>query len=133
MRIVLDTNVLISGIFWRGVPNQILSLWRDKKLVFVVTLEILEEYSRVANELSSKHQKIDLNPLFELLTVESEFCTPVKLFKHICEDPDDEKFIECAIAGNVKYIVTGDNDLLKINGYRHIKIVRPQVFLKEFS
>lgn len=59
MKVILDTNVLISGIFFNGPPYQILSAWRDGKIKFVISPEILEEYERVGEELSSKNPSVD--------------------------------------------------------------------------
>lgn len=59
MKIVLDTNVFISGIFWSGPPFDILKAWQAKKLTLAVSTEILEEYSRVAEILSKKHPLVN--------------------------------------------------------------------------
>ena len=53
MRVVLDTNVLVSGVFFSGLPRRILEAWRDRRVELVVSLEILEEYRRVGERLSS--------------------------------------------------------------------------------
>ncbi len=72
MRIVLDTNVFVSGIFFTGPPHHILRAWRDGKVHLVISPEILEEYSRVAEVLSEKFPSIDLSPILELVTVNSD-------------------------------------------------------------
>jgi uncharacterized protein len=60
MKIVLDTNVFISGIFFSGPPAQILKAWGDRKIQIILSKEILDEYRRVAYELSSKFPSIDI-------------------------------------------------------------------------
>lgn len=60
MKIVLDTNVLISGIFFTGPPYQILKAWRDRKFQIILSAEILFEYRRVAEELSRDTQLLTL-------------------------------------------------------------------------
>jgi len=62
VRIVLDTNVFVSGIFFTGPPSQILKAWRDGKVQLLVSSSILEEYHRVGIELASQFQDVDLNP-----------------------------------------------------------------------
>jgi len=72
VRIVLDTNVFVSGIFFTGPPHQILEAWRDGKVQLLVSPSILEEYHRVAIELTSHFQHIDLKPFLDLLTVRNQ-------------------------------------------------------------
>ena len=68
MRIVLDTNVFISGIFFSGPPAQILKAWKDRKIQIVLSKEILIEYQRIGDALSSKYSEIDILPIIDLLT-----------------------------------------------------------------
>jgi len=72
VKIVLDTNVFISGIFFSGPPYQILQAWRDNKLQIVLSQEILEEYHRVAEELVDQFPRVDLRSILELLTIKAE-------------------------------------------------------------
>lgn len=66
MRIVLDTNVLVSAVFFGGVPGRILEAWRDGKLQLVLSVDILEEYQRVGQVLASKYSGVDLKPFLNL-------------------------------------------------------------------
>ena len=72
MRIVLDTNVFISGIFFSGPPAQILKAWKESTLQIVLSEEILQEYQRIGEELSGKYPGIDIEPIIELLTIYGE-------------------------------------------------------------
>lgn len=128
MKIVLDTNVFISGIFFSGPPAQILKAWKDKKIRIVLSKEILDEYQRVAKELSAKFPSVDIEPIIELLTIYGEVVETTGVSVTVCEDPDDNMFLECAIASNSKIIVSGDNHLLKISGYQGIDVVSPRKF-----
>ena len=74
IRIVLDTNVLMSGVFWSGPPSRIIHAWHKNKLKFVISPEILEEYKRVGDILSKKYPSIDVNPIIDLITIGSELC-----------------------------------------------------------
>ena len=96
MRVVVDTNVLISGIFFTGPPHQILEAWIKGSLDFVATTEILEEYRRVAAELSARYPAIEVGHARDLLVVNTFICMPATLEHQVCEDPDDDKFTACA-------------------------------------
>lgn len=132
MKLVLDTNVLISGIFWTGQPNQILIAWKSNRFKLVISPEILEEYRRVGEELSRKYNQIDINPIIDLILLSSEIVIPPKLRLSICRDPDDDKFITCALAAKAAVIVTGDKDLLVLNGYRKLDILKPRNFIQKY-
>ena len=132
MKIVLDTNVFISGIFFSGPPAQILRAWKDRKIQIVLSKEILDEYQRVGEELSKKFPSIDIEPIIELLTIYGEVVETEGISVTICEDPDDNMFIECAIASSSKIIVSGDKHLLKISGYQGIESVKPRDFVERF-
>ena len=132
MKIVLDTNVFISGIFFSGPPSQILQAWKNKKLRIILSQDIIDEYHRVVESLSSKYPTIDIFQIIELVTVHGQFVDTAELDITICEDPDDNKFIECAIAGDTKIIVSGDKHLLKITGYQGIAVFRPREFVDRY-
>jgi putative PIN family toxin of toxin-antitoxin system len=131
MKIVLDTNVFISGIFFSGPPSQILKAWKDQKIQIVLSKEILNEYQRVAEELSKKISSIDIEPIIELLTIYGEIVETESISVTVCEDPDDNMFLECAIASNSKIIVSGDKHLLQISGYQGIDVVKPREFIDD--
>lgn len=102
MKIVLDTNVFVSGIFFKGPPHQILRAWRDGKVQLVISPEILDEYNRVGGALSEKYPAIDIRPIIELVTVKSEMVSPAETTVPICDDPDDDKFFLGAISARCK-------------------------------
>ena len=132
MKIVLDTNVFVSGVFFSGPPYQILRAWKNQELQIVVSQEILDEYYRVGEELSAQFFETDLNPMLELVATRAELIEAAKLDEAVCDDPDDDKFFGCAIAGGANLIVSGDKHLLKISGYKGIKVVRPRQFVDEY-
>jgi len=132
MRIILDTNVFISGIFFSGPPSQILKAWEKQSVQIVLCQQILDEYQRVADELSAKYPLVDITPIIELLTIFGQFVDTKGVDISICEDPDDDKFIECAIAGKCDTIVSGDTHLLKLAEYKGIKIVKPRDFIEKY-
>ncbi len=72
MKVVLDTNVFVSGVFFSGPPYQILKAWRDGKIHLAVSLEILDEYRRVGEILAEDHPTINLAPINSLCAL--RFC-----------------------------------------------------------
>lgn len=132
MRIILDTNVFISGIFFSGPPAQILQEWQAKNFQIVLSEQILSEYQRVANELSYEYPHVDIAPIIELVTIHGQLVDTRGIDISICEDHDDDKFIECAIAGKCEIIVSGDKHLLKLTGYKGIYILRPRDFVEQY-
>ena len=129
MKIVLDTNVFYSGIFFSGAPFRILQAWRDSKIQLVISQEIFDEYLRVGNKLAEQFPNIDVKPFINLVELNAEFVHSPNLPNPICSDPDDDKFIACALAGNAKIIVSGDKHLLKVSGYRQIEVIKPRSFV----
>ena len=129
MKIVLDTNVFISGIFFHGPPAQILEAWKSSKIQIVLSKEILEEYQRVADVLAKKYSEIDISAIIELIAIHGEVIDTEGVEVFECEDPDDNKFLECAIASRAKLIVSGDKHLLKLNGYQEIGVYKPRDFV----
>ncbi|MFH0727614.1 MAG: putative toxin-antitoxin system toxin component, PIN family [Pseudomonadota bacterium] len=113
-------------------PSQILKAWEKQRLQIMLCQQILDEYLRVADELSSKYPSVDITPIIELLTIYGQFIDTKGVDISICEDPDDDKFIECAIAGKCKIIVSGDSHLLKLAEYKGVKIVKPLDFMEEY-
>lgn len=132
MKIILDTNVFISGIFFSGPPYQILKAWRDEKIQIVISPEILDEYQRVGETLTAEFPEIEIYPFLELLTAKAELISTKRFPVYICEDPDDDKFLSCAIASRTKLIISGDKHLLNVSGYQGIKVIRPRQFIDEY-
>jgi uncharacterized protein len=131
VKIVLDTNVFVSGVFFKGPPYHILNVWRRRGIILLVSPEVINEYHRIAQELGSKFPGVDLTSFLELLSVHSEMIQPQPLPPVIHEDPSDDKFLECAVAGKAAFIVTGDKHLLRLGRFRGIRIVKPREFVQE--
>jgi putative PIN family toxin of toxin-antitoxin system len=132
MKVIVDTNVLVSGIFFSGPPYEILNAWRDKKLQLVISPTIIDEYQRVGKELGKQFPQIDIDPFMELLMIEGHLIDPPVLLDSACDDPDDEKFIACAIASQTKIIISGDKHLLNVSGHKGIEIIRPKLFIEKY-
>ena len=132
MRVILDTNVFISGVFFSGPPYRILEAWRDGKLQLVVSQEILEEYRRVGGTLAEQFPGVNLQPIIDLVTTKAEIFSNQALPESVCEDPEDDKFIACALAGRCRVIVSGDRHLLKVSGFWEIKVMSPRQFIDTY-
>ncbi|MBI5598400.1 MAG: putative toxin-antitoxin system toxin component, PIN family [Deltaproteobacteria bacterium] len=132
MKVVVDTNVIISGIFFSGPPYEILNAWRDKRLQIVFSPAIVDEYQRVEKELGKQFSEIDIEPFMELLMIEGHLINAPLLLNLVCKDPDDEKFIACAIASQTKIIISGDKHLLNVSGHKGIEIIRPRLFIEKY-
>lgn len=132
MRIVLDTNVFVSGVFFTGPPFQILKAWRDGKVTLILSPEILEEYHRVGRALAVEFPSVDLQPILDFITIKAEMIPAEPLSERISEDPDDDKFLACAVSGKSKLIISGDKHLLKVSGFKGIKVIKPRPFVDEY-
>lgn len=131
MKIVLDTNVLVSGIFFSGPPADILRAWSRGKFRLVLSPEILDEYTRVSAELADKFPDIDIRRILDLVVVRSEVCSPAALPQQVCEDPHDDKFFAAALDSRAKIIISGDKHLLRVSGYQGVSVLTPRQFLAQ--
>lgn len=131
MRIVVDTNVLISGVFFGGFPRKILSSIVNGKITAYATSEIINEYEEIVQEMIDRKQgRINRTILIPLIRT-MEIIEPSSHIE-ICRDPDDDKFLECAKDSHALYIVSGDKDLLVVEKYENIQIVTAKDFCEKY-
>ncbi|MBC7074798.1 MAG: putative toxin-antitoxin system toxin component, PIN family [Syntrophomonadaceae bacterium] len=136
MRAVIDTNVLVSGMLSRkSYPAKALDGWVFNKFKPVVSRDIIKEYSEVLvrekfSVLGSKEKRMEIfKKLLEFSWV--TLVHPEEEIGVISEDPKDNMFLECAVAGKASWIVTGDEHLLKLNVFENIKIITSKFFVEE--
>lgn len=131
LRIVLDTNVLISAIFWKGNPHIILEKCKKREIDLVISNEILEEFKRILKKERKFEQteKMIHERLYYLRRI-SEIVVLKEKIEVVKKDPKDNIVLECALAGNSDYVVTGDNHLLELKIFRGIEIVKPREMAK---
>ena len=133
MRVVLDTNAVISALLFSGVSSKLVSLWQDGLITPLLSREILDEELRV---LSYRKFELTEKEIKELIQEEilpyAEVVKPKRRLRVIQRDPADNKFLECAVAGKAGVIVSGDKDLLSLDQYRKIRIQSPAQFLADF-
>ncbi|MDX2206117.1 MAG: putative toxin-antitoxin system toxin component, PIN family [Gemmatimonadales bacterium] len=130
---VLDTNVLVSGIFFGGVPGQIVDAWSDDRLAFVLTPEILEEYARVGHTMAAKYPdgRKAFTAMLEILMVHSPVLAAAPLPAPVSADPDDDKFLAAAVAAGVQVVISGDRHLLDVSGWQDVEVVTPRAFVRQ--
>lgn len=131
MKIIVDTNVVISGTFFGGYPRKILEAVVNNEVFAYASKSIVDEYLEIIDEMiNSKQGKITkkiLDPFIKKLIVIKP-TTKIELSR----DSDDDKFIECAVDSKATYIVSGDKDLLDIKKYKNIEIVTAKKFCDNY-
>lgn len=131
MKIVIDTNVVISGVFFGGYPRRILDAVLDEEITASITAEIAAEYVETAQEMIARKQGSYRGELFSALLSKMELISP-RTEIHLSRDPDDDKFIACASDAKALYIVSGDKDLLVLERYENIEIVTAKEFCERY-
>ena len=132
MRVVIDTNVLVSGVFFSGPPRRILEAWRDRRVELVASLEILEEYRRVGERLSTQFEGPSFDQFFALFATNATIVQPRPLPGAVVSDPDDDKFFACALAADSRIIISGDKQVLAATGYEAVDVLKPRSFLETY-
>jgi putative PIN family toxin of toxin-antitoxin system len=132
MRVVLDTNVLMSGIFWSGTTETILKLWGQGKFKLVLSLPVFDEYKEIVHRLSQKYDLRVADSILHDIFIGSDLIEPEKESVPDCEDLDDIMFLELAVAGRADYLVSGDKHLLKVGKYRGGRVIKPADFILLF-
>ena len=127
MRTILDTNVFVSGIFWEGnFCSKIIYKWRNKEFELVSSVEILDELVKTLKDFKIQMPDEMIEELRNLIIENSIMVEPTIKLDAIKDDPDDNKFLEAGISGNVDLVISQDKHLLKLKQYRGIKIVSPE-------
>ena len=133
MKVVLYTNVFISGIHWLGDSNKVLSMWRNEKFELIISLEIIEEIITTLKNFKIVLSEEEIGYWKDIILENSLLVEPEEEIDIVKDDQDDNKFIEVAVMGKAKYIITQDNHLLKIKEFREIKILTPKEFLEIYE
>ncbi|MFA7133377.1 MAG: putative toxin-antitoxin system toxin component, PIN family [archaeon] len=131
LKVVLDTNILISASYWFGNPKRIVDCVLNKKIIAYSSVELIEEYknSIIRDFDETKEIAESKAAFFELIF---QLIQPIqKVFA--CEDKDDNKVLEVAVCANANFIISGDKHLLKMNEFNGIKIVTARQFIEFFT
>ncbi len=132
-KVVLDTNILVSALLFKGELAGIVDLWKKGRIIPVLSKETFAEFKAVLEypkfSLTGQEIKViieeEVLPYFEVIETTDNI-------KGICRDADDDKFIACAVSASADFIVTGDKDLLDIGKYKSVRIISASVLLKMF-
>ena len=135
MRAVLDTNVLISSVISTGVPHEIVVKGFSSEYQIVVSVATLTEFRDTLLKYPEKFHmdEGDVQQEVETIRYFAEFVDPDEEITAVEDDPDDDKFLEAAVAGNVDYIVSGDRHLLDLDSFQGIEIVEPRAFYERLT
>ena len=131
MLVVLDTNVIVSGAMWRGSPATILNAWADNLIEVIASPEILKEYREILLEVGSKVGKKSFAERWvNIINEKVRVVIPEQKVK-LCRDPDDDKFLSCALAADAVFLISGDKDLGVLGGIGATLIVTPGQFVRD--
>jgi len=129
IRVVLDTNVLVSGLLFGGTPGKLLDLWKTGTIRLIMSRVMLDEFLRM---LAYPKLRLSEEEIHYLLYVEvlphAEIVKVQPSPILIPTDPSDDMFLRCAVAAGAKYIISGDRHLLQLKSYKRIKILSPAEF-----
>lgn len=137
IRAVLDTNIVISGIFWRGNPRDVLRAGVEGDFTLLLSPDLASELQDVVAREKFAKLRAALGKTSEEIVADlqatAEMTTPAEVPSDAVRDPDDVAVLACAIGGNANYVVTGDDDLLTLKAYEKVEIVTPAEFLAILS
>lgn len=133
MRVVIDTNIFVSS-FFGGNPRKIVGLWREGKITLCISKDILDEYIEVLQRIGLKNE-IEIQELLSLFAKGFNilFTTKTLHINAVKDDPEDDKFIECAVALKAEVIITGDRAIKALGECMGVKILDPKQFLKTYK
>ena len=129
MKIVLDANIVISSFFWGGNPRKIMERIISGIDVLFVTKEIMDEIENVIRRPKFHADYDMINYFINSIEEMGNMITPIKQVKDWSRDRTDNKYIECGIAADADYIISGDIHLLELGNYQRLKIVSPKDYL----
>lgn len=137
LRVVIDTNVIVSGILSRsGAPAELLNSWRERQFLLLSSPAIVAEvravlgYPHIRNKYPLTDE--DVEQVITLLEHDALLVSgDVEVAGSIHDDPADEMFLECAVAGQADAIVSGDHHLLSLETYQEIPILTARQFLEK--
>lgn len=137
MKVVADTNTVVSGLLWRGAPRQVLDLAREDKITLYTSPALLaelidvlqrEKFAVRLKKVGTNAEKLSREYSALVRTIHAKPIQPV-----ILADPDDDAVLACAISASAKIIVSGDSHLRDLGRYRDIPILTARAFLDQLQ
>jgi uncharacterized protein len=132
VKVILDTNIIISAIFFGGLPRLIVEAWEDGRYKLIISQKIYKEYVRIAEGLVNRHPELSPPPILDFIAKNASFVEAPRFKKQDCEDPDDDIFLEAAVASGAKIIVSGDKLLLACDGYQGVNVMKARDFVENY-
>jgi uncharacterized protein len=133
-RAVIDTNVFVAAIFWRGSARECLARFARRQFYLFVTESLLQEYAETAWELKlEEHLPQNPQPWLNWITSRAAILAATGLTSQVSTDPDDDKFIECALAARAHYLVSRDRHLLALTKPFGITVLDDRAFLRRLG
>jgi len=129
MKLVLDSNIFISSFFWSGNPRKLMTRIIEGKDILYVSSEILREVFSVMIRPKFNVNHRQIIHFIDSIEEISYRVTPLGIIQGICRDSDDDKILECAVLGNVDFIISGDNDLLSLGEFQGIPILTASEYI----
>ena len=134
MRVVVDTNVLVSGLLFGSLPREIVEIAQAGAITVCVTESTVEELLRVSLYPKFEEERLRLLPNFEtvfdaFLSNSHRIPEPDSVPDVVTADPSDSIFLACAVAAQAKYVISGDKHLLDLKSFAGIPIMTPRQFL----
>jgi len=133
VKVVIDTSVFVSSVFG-GIPQQVVQLWFDGRLTLCLSEPILTEYQRVLREIGAVSEAEECALIEAFASGEGVLYTAnPPAIEGVSSDPEDDKFLECALELEAECVVSGDSDLLEPGSYMGIPIFTPREVLEEIG
>lgn len=133
LRIVLDTNILISAVIAEGRPRDLLKMAIQRRYLLIKSKETVEEFAEVLQRPKFDMTKKEVTKAKNVLIKTGKTIKVTSKRTVIAEDPDDDILINTALDGNADYIVSGDPHLLGLSKYKNIEIITVDDMLKKFG
>ena len=132
MRVVIDTNIIVSG-YLGGALEKVIRAFKAGSFKLIVSRAIIDEYFKVLQRPKFKIERGDFDDFAALLVDKAEFVTPSETVHAIEVDPIDNKFLEAALEGKAIYVVSGDSHLLELKSFREIEIITAREFMERLE
>ena len=133
MNVVVDTNVVVSAIFWPGESRDCLVLWAKRRFHLAITIPIFEEYREIAERVAQRVRKVDPEPWLRWIERRARVYEPAELGKQRSRDPEDDPFLACALASGSEVVISKDHDLLSLERPFGIEILTPHEFRRRMK
>ena len=133
VKVVLDTNILVSALLFKGELARLVELWKGGRIIPLFSKETFDEFRTVLTCPKLKLSQTEIETIIEAKVLPFfEVIEATDVVSGICKDPDDDKFIACAVSGGAGVLVTGDQQLCDVRVHKTVKVINAADFLRMF-